>query len=121
MDNETDEDTVSRAMQDSLKGSNENLPTPEGILSYVSRYYQLEESVVKGQQRVRAAVEARQIAMYLIRTMTNLSQDNIGQLFDNRDHSTVIHSIRQVEQKMKKDPSFAEMVKELKTNITSRH
>ena len=31
--------------------------------------------------------------------MTNLSQDNIGQLFDNRDHSTVIHSIRQVEQK----------------------
>ena len=35
--------------------------------------------------------------------------------------STVIHSIRQVEQKMKKDPSFAEMVKELKSNITSRH
>lgn len=58
--------------------------------------------------------------MYLIRSMTNLSQDNIGQLF-GRDHSTVIHSIRQVEQKMKKDPSFAEVVKELKSNITSRH
>ena len=121
LDKETDEDTVSRAMQDILKGSNEYIPTPEAILSYVSRYYQLEESVVRGQQRVRDAVAARQIAMYLIRTMTNLSQDNIGQLFDNRDHSTVIHSIRQVEQKMKKDPSFAEMVKELKTNITSRH
>ena len=121
LDKETDESTVNRAMQDILKGSNEYIPTPEGILTYVSRYYQLEESVVKGQQRVRAAVEARQIAMYLIRVMTNLSQDNIGQLFDNRDHSTVIHSIRQVEQKMKKDPAFAEMVKELKTNITSRH
>ena len=121
LDKETDEDTVNRAMQDILKGSNEYIPTPEGILSYVSRYYQLEESVVKGQQRVRAAVEARQISMYLIRVMTNLSQDNIGQLFDNRDHSTVIHSIRQVEQKMKKDPAFAEMVKELKSNITSRH
>ena len=118
---ETDEQTVSRAMQDILKGSNEYIPTPEAILSYVSRYYQLEESVVRGQQRVRDAVTARQIAMYLIRSMTNLSQDNIGQLFGNRDHSTVIHSIRQVEQKMKKDPAFAEMVKELKTNITSRH
>ncbi len=121
LDKETDEATVNRAMQDILKGSNEYIPTPEGILSYVSRYYQLDESVVKGQQRVRTAVEARQISMYLIRVMTNLSQDNIGQLFDNRDHSTVIHSIRQVEQKMKKDPSFAETVKELKSNITSRH
>ena len=118
---ETDEATVSRAMQDILKGSNEYIPTPEAILAYVSRYYQLDESVVRGQQRMRSAVAARQIAMYLIRSMTNLSQDNIGQLFDDRDHSTVIHSIRQVEQKMKKDPSFAEMVKELKSNITSRH
>ena len=121
LDKETDEATVNRAMQDILKGSNEYIPTPENILSYVSRYYQLEESVVTGQQRVRSAVEARQIAMYLIRVMTNLSQDNIGQLFDNRDHSTVIHSIKQVEQKMKKNPAFAEMVKELKTNITSKH
>ena len=121
LDRDADEVTVNRAMQDILKGSNEYIPTPEGILAYVSRYYQLEESVVRGQQRVRSAVEARQIAMYLIRVMTNLSQDNIGQLFDNRDHSTVIHSIRQVEQKMKKDPAFAEMVKELKTNITARH
>ena len=107
-------------MQDILKGSNEYIPTPEAILSYVSRYYQLEESVVKGPQRAREAVTARQIAMYLIRTMTNLSQDNIGKLF-NRDHSTVIHSIAQVEQKMKKDPAFSEKVKELKTNISSRH
>ena len=48
LDKETDEDTVSRAMQDILKGSNEYIPTPEGILAYVSRYYQLEESVVRG-------------------------------------------------------------------------
>jgi len=121
LDKETDEATVARAMQDILKGSNEYIPTPEVILSYVSRYYQLDEAVVRGQQRARNAVTARQISMYLIRSMTNLSQDNIGQLFDNRDHSTVIHSIRQVEQKMKKDPAFAEMVKEMKTNITSRH
>ena len=117
--NETDEETV--AMQDILKSNNEFIPTPESILSYVSRYYHVDEAVVKGQQRSRDAVTARQIAMYLIRSMTSLSQENIGRLFDNRDHSTVVYSIQQVEKKMKKNPVFAETVKELKTNINSRY
>ena len=63
---------------------------------------------------------ARQIAMYLIRAMTNLSLDEIGKVFDNRDHSTVLYSIQQVEKKMKKEPAFAEAVKEIKTNINSK-
>ena len=118
---ETNEETVSRAMQDILKSENEYIPTPETILNYVSRYYHVEESVVRGQQRNRAAVAARQVAIYLIRSMTNLSQDNIGRLFGNRDHATIAYSIQQVEKKMKNDPAFAETVKELKTNINSKH
>ncbi len=118
---ETNEETVSRAMQDILKSENEYIPTPETILTYVSRYYHVEESVVRGQQRNRDAVAARQVAIYLIRSMTNLSQDNIGRLFGNRDHATIAYSIQQVEKKMKKDPAFAETVKELKTNINSKH
>ena len=119
--NETDEEVVTRAMKDILKDSNEYIPTPESILSYVSRYYNVDESVVRGQQRNRDAVTARQIAMYLIRSMTSLSQENIGRYFDNRDHATVAYSLTQVEKKMKKDSAFAEVVKELKTNINSRH
>jgi hypothetical protein len=92
----------------------------EGLLEYISKYYSLEESVIRGQQRIRDAVSARQIAMYLIRSMTNLSLDDIGKYFDNRDHSTVLYSIQQVEKKMKTDASFAEMVKEIKTNINSK-
>ena len=76
--------------------------------------------MIRGQQRVRAAVSARQIAMYLIRSMTSLSLDEIGKVFDNRDHSTVLYSIQQIEKKMKKDAAFAEMVKEIKTNINSK-
>ena len=117
---ETDEETVTRAMQDILKRSTEYIPTPEGILEYICKYYGIEESVIRGQQRVREAVQARQIAMYLIRSMTNLSAVDIGKVFDNRDHSTVLYSIQQVEKKMKKDPSFAETVKEIKTNINSK-
>ena len=45
----------------------------------------------------------------------------IGKVFDNRDHSTVLYSLKQVEKQMKKDPAFAETVKEIKTNINNRH
>ncbi len=118
--NDADEETVERAMQDILKRSNEYIPTPEAILECISKYYGLEESIIRGQQRVRDAVSARQIAMYLIRSMTNLSLDDIGKVFEGRDHSTVLYSIKQVEKQMKKDPSFAERVKEIKTNINSK-
>lgn len=118
--NDTDEETVTRAIQDMLRRSNEYIPSPQAILAYISKYYSLDESIIRGQQRVRDAVSARQIAMFLIRSMTNLSLDDIGKQFDNRDHSTVLYSIQQVEKKMKKDPAFAESVKEIKTNINSK-
>ena len=118
--NDTDEETVSRAIQDMLRRNNEYVPTPEAILDYISKYYNVEQSVIRGQQRIRDAVQARQIAIYLIRSMTNLSLDDIGKEFDNRDHSTVLYSIQQVEKKMKKDAAFAETVKEIKTNINAK-
>ena len=115
-----DEETVNRAIQDMLKRSNEYIPSPSAIIDYICKYYNLDESVLRGQQRNRDAVLARQIAMYLIRSMTNLSLDDIGREFGNRDHSTVIHSLDKVEEQMKKSPTFAETVKEIKTNINSR-
>ena len=118
--NDTDEETVTRAIQDMLRRNNEYIPSPEAILEYISKFYSLDEAVIRGQQRIRDAVQARQIAMYLIRSMTNLSLDDIGKQFDNRDHSTVLYSIQQIEKKMKKDAAFAEMVKEIKTNINSK-
>ena len=119
--NDTDEESVTRAIQDMIKRSNEYIPTPEAILEYISKFYNVDEAIIRGQQRNRDAVQARQIAMYLIRNMTSLSLDDIGKVFDNRDHSTVLYSIQQVEKKMKKEPAFAETVKEIKTNINSKH
>ena len=116
---DVDEDTATRAIQDMLK-TTEAIPTPESILDYVSKYYHLEKTVICGQQRNQTAVTARQIAMYLIRSMTNLSLDDIGKVFDDRDHSTVLYSIQQVEKKMSTNAPFAETVKEIKTNITSK-
>lgn len=119
--NDADEETVTRAIQDMLRRSNENMPAPEFILDFVSKYYGVSADVIRGQQRVREAVQARQVAMYLVRNMTNLSSDDIGKFFGNRDHSTVLYSIEKVEKQMKTTSAFAETVKEIKTNISSKH
>ena len=53
---------------------------------------------------------ARQVAMYLCREYTSSSLTNIGLYFGKRDHSTVIHSIRKVEEELARDPSFRHQV-----------
>ena len=117
---DVDEEMVIRSIQDMLRRNNEYVPTADDILGYISKYYLIDETIIRGQQRIRDAVAARQIAMYLIRSMTNLSLDDIGKEFDNRDHSTVLYSIQQVEKKMKTDAAYAEMIKAIKTNINSK-
>ena len=117
---DTDEETASRAIKDMLRRSNEYIPSPSAIIEYICKYYHLDEDVIRGKLRSAEVAQARQICMYLIRSMTNLSLDDIGKEFGNRDHTTVMHSIDKVEKQMKKDSAFAEAVKEIKTNITSK-
>ena len=93
--------TVDRAIQDMSKSS-EFIITPDAIIKEICRYFRLEEDQVRGQTRNRECVNARQIAMYLIRRMTSLSLNEAGAEFGGRDHTTVMHSIEQVEKKMKK-------------------
>ena len=82
--------------------------------------YNLDEDVLRGQNRGRDVVNGRQIAMYLIRRMTNLSLSDIGKEFGGRDHTTVLHSLDKVEKQMRSDPAFAEVVKEITTNINAK-
>ena len=116
---EIDKHAVDRAIQDMSK-SNEFIITPDSIIKEISRYFRLEEDQIRGQSRSRDCVNARQIAMYLIRRMTSNSLSDTGLEFSGRDHTTVLHSIEQVEKKMKKDPAFAETVKAIITNINSK-
>lgn len=115
-----DEEAVGRAVRDMLKKSNEYVPSPSVIIDYICKYYNLEEDVLRGQSRGREIVNARQIAMYLIRRMTNLSLVDIGKEFGGRDHTTVLHSLDKVEKQMRSEPAFAEVVKEITTNINAK-
>ena len=118
--NQVDGEAVSRAVKDMLKKYNEFVPSPALIIEYICRYYDVDEEQVRGQGRKRDLMEARQTAMYLIRRMTNLSLNDIGREFGDRDHTTVLHSLDQVEKKMRSDPAYAEKVKEITTNINNK-
>ncbi|MPN48587.1 Chromosomal replication initiator protein DnaA [bioreactor metagenome] len=116
-----DEESAARAVRDMLKKDNEFVPSSKLIISEICKYYRIDESTIRGQQRNRDAVNGRQIAMYLIRRTTSLSLNEIGREFDDRDHATVMHSIEKVEKKMNENPAFAETVKAITANINAKN
>ena len=118
LDGIVNKETVDRAIQDMSK-SNEFIITSDTIIREICRYFRIEEDQIKGQSRSRDCLNARQIAMYLIRRMTSMSLDETGQSFGGRDHSTVLNSINKVDKKMKTDANYAETVKAIITNINS--
>ena len=114
---EIDQSTVDRAIQDMIR-SNEFIITPDNIIKEVCRYFRVEEDQIRGPSRSREILNARQIAMYLIRRMTSLSLDETGKLF-KRDHTTALNGITKIENRMKNDNNFAETVKAIITNINA--
>ena len=77
------------------------------------------EIILRGSQRTKNVAEARQIAMYLIRKLTNLSLPDIGQEFA-KDHTTVLHSIRKVESDLSKgDTGLQNNIRDITANINS--
>ena len=114
-------DTVTRAVRDMFKNKAEFLPSPDVIIEEIGKFYGIDSAALRGQARTKNTALARQIAMYEIRRMTNLSLDDIGREFENRDHSTVLHSIKRVEKLIRDDPELAEIIKDINANINSRY
>ena len=110
---------VSRAIDDMFKSEGNALPTPNLIITQVCKFYSVDESVLRGTQRTRGVSEARQMSMYLIRKLTNLSLPDIGNEFA-KDHTTVMHAIRKVEAALKAgDKAMQDTVRDITANINS--
>jgi chromosomal replication initiator protein len=80
--------------------------TLESIQKFVSEYYQLKTGELKSRNNSKSVAMPRQIAMYLCKTLTNASLPEIGRSFGGKHHSTVIHSIRKVEELRKTSADF---------------
>ena len=113
--------TVTRAVRDMFKDPTDILPTSDVIIDEVCKYYSIENDVLRGQGRTKDTALARQIAMFLIREMTNMSLKEIGREFDNRDHTTVLHYTDRIEKLKKSNPDIAEVIKDIRANINARY
>ncbi|MBR6561563.1 MAG: chromosomal replication initiator protein DnaA [Oscillospiraceae bacterium] len=111
--------SVKRAIKDVIRVG-AYIPTPDVIIEETARFYSLTSEDLRGQRRSKNMAMARQISMYLIRSITNLSLMDIGREYENRNHSTVLQSIRKVEELLRTDPEMADAVLDITSNINSR-
>ena len=110
---------ISRAIDDMFKVEGNALPTPSLIVSQVCKFYSVDEATLRGSQKSKGIAEARQVAMYLIRKLTNFSLLDIGKEF-SKDHSTVLYNIRKVETALKKgDSTLQNNIRDITANVNS--
>ena len=95
-------DFTQEVLKDFIKIENTD-PAPEEIQKLVCKHFNIKLSDLKGKKKNKAVVFPRQVAMYIIRKKTSLSFPEIGDLFGGKDHSTVIHSIKKIEDALKED------------------
>jgi len=110
---------ISRAIDDMFKSEGNALPTPSLIISQVCKFYSIDESILRGTLKNKGTAEARQVAVYLIRKLTNLSTPDIGKEL-NKDHSTILYSIKKVESALKSgDDNLQNHIRDITANINS--
>lgn len=118
LDSTIDTVAVKRAIKDVIRIGT-FIPSPQLIIKETARYYSLTEEDLRGQNRSKNTATARQISMYLIRTLTNLSLKDIGAEYEARNHSTVLASIKKIEDLIKTDQNIASTVRDITSNINS--
>ncbi len=93
--------------------------TVEKIIGEVSRTYNISDSDIRSNKRDSDIANARQIAMYVIREVTGLPLEDIGEKFSNRNHATVTHSIKKVAKQMETDSRLRETIEDIIKNSKS--
>jgi len=110
--------TAAHLLKDVLMEEAQNRLNIEGIQKRVADHYQIRHSDMTSKRRPNAIAFPRQIAMYLSRQLTRHSLQEIGEAFGGRDHGTVIHAVKTVENMMEQDDSVRGSVDFLKTQLT---
>jgi chromosomal replication initiator protein len=106
--------TVASHFRDQAEASR---PTVMRIVEHVGSYFQVEPRRLQSRRRYQSMVLPRQVSMYLARVLTNLSLDQIGSYFGGRDHSTVLHACRKIEQALTRDPVLSGAIKQLHADL----
>ena len=100
---------------------NDHQPVPitvERIIGEVARSMGVKPEDIRSNKHSAPISRARQVAAYVVRSITNLPMKAIGQEFGGRDHSTIVYAIQKVEEQMGKDTSFKNLVNDIIKNIS---
>ncbi len=104
-----DQTLAERALQDLIPQTEHEIP-PQLIMEETADYFSLSTGDLTSKSRSRPLTQARHIAMYLVRECTGLSLVKIGEIFGGRDHTTVLHGIKKVEDEMRaRDATFRQV------------
>jgi len=93
-----------------ILGREENRAIPSEILKIVASHYGLRVSDLKAKTNAKPIAFPRQVAMFLCRRLTGLSYPEIGRLFNDKHHSTVMHSVEKIEKLVEDDPDFRKVI-----------
>ena len=105
-----------KVLKDILSNS-ETMITPEKIKKTVSKYYNIKVSDMESNKRTNNIAFPRQVAMYLIREMTDSSFPKIGEMFGGRDHSTVQYACSKIDYEIEHDEKFKDIIDSLMRDI----
>ncbi|TAL00132.1 MAG: chromosomal replication initiator protein DnaA [Rhodospirillaceae bacterium] len=111
-------ETTQDLLQDLLRAHDRRLSMEE-IQKRVAEHFKIRISDMSSARRARAVARPRQVAMYLSKQLTSRSLPEIGRAFGGRDHTTVMHAVRKVEELVKSDSAFAEDVELLTRMLES--
>ena len=100
-----------------LLNINENKVTIDNIQTIVCKYFKISKNEMLSSRRSRYLVRPRQTAIYLSKILTSKSLPEIGRCFSNRDHTTVIHSVKTIERLKKDDTELSVKIDTLKSKI----
>ena len=111
---------AANAVKDMFREKTENVPTPDIIIEETAKYFALTPEDLKSERRTKNVTHARKVSMYLIRKITNFSLEDIGVLYE-RDHTTVLASVRSIENSLRVMPDLARVMKDITSNINARN
>ena len=112
-----DIDTTHDVLRDLLRSNDRRVITIEDIQQKVCDYYNVKISDLLSTRRMQVIAKPRQIAMYLSKILTPKSLPEIGRRFGGRDHTTVMHSVRRVEEECANDREYSNDVEVLRRSL----
>jgi len=91
--------------------------TPKEVINNICIYYTIKPRDLKGKRRLKEVVRPRQVAMYLLRNLTELSLIEVGEVLGGRDHTTVMHGVEKIEKLLEENLQVREQVGVIKQQI----